>query len=130
MKKLKLPKEVKEKLDKELDRLYKMPPMMAESAVIRNYLDTVLSLPWGKMPRDNYDLKKAAAVLDKDHYGLKKVKERILDYLAVRAPDQEQSGTHHLPGGTSGRWQDQPGPEHCPGCEPEIHPDFSGWNSG
>ena len=49
MKKLKLPQDVQEKMDKELDRLYKMPPMMAESAVIRNYLDTVLSLPWGKM---------------------------------------------------------------------------------
>ena len=66
MKKLKLPQDVQEKMDKELDRLYKMPPMMAESAVIRNYLDTVLSLPWGKMTQDNYDLKKAAAVLDKD----------------------------------------------------------------
>lgn len=92
MKKLKLPKDVQEKLNKELDRLYKMPPMMAESAVIRNYLDTVLSLPWGKMTKDNYDLKKAAAVLDKDHYGLKKVKERILDYLAVRALTKSNKG--------------------------------------
>ena len=92
MKKLKLPQDVQEKMDKELDRLYKMPPMMAESAVIRNYLDTVLSLPWGKMTQDNYDLKKAAAVLDKDHYGLKKVKERILDYLAVRALTQSNRG--------------------------------------
>jgi len=92
MKKLKLPQDVQEKMDKELDRLYKMPPMMAESAVIRNYLDTVLSLPWGKMTQDNYDLKKAAAVLDKDHYGLKKVKERILDYLAVRALTHSNRG--------------------------------------
>lgn len=82
---LKLPADVVEKLNKELDRLYKMPPMMAESAVIRNYLDVVLSLPWNKFTQDNYDLKKAAAILNKDHYGLEKVKERILEYLAVRA---------------------------------------------
>jgi ATP-dependent Lon protease len=92
MKDLKLPDNVKKILDKELDRLLKMPPMMAESAVIRNYLDTVLALPWGKMTQDNYDLKKAAAVLDKDHYGLKKVKERILDYLAVRALTRSNRG--------------------------------------
>ena len=89
MQQVKLPDDVKEKL---VNELYKMPPMMAESAVIRNYLDTVLSLPWGKMTQDNYDLKKAAAVLDKDHYGLKKVKERILDYLAVRALTHSNRG--------------------------------------
>ena len=92
MKQLKLPENVKKILDKELDRLLKMPPMMAESAVIRNYLDTVLALPWGKMTEDNYDIKKAAAILDKDHYGLKKVKERILDYLAVRALTRSNRG--------------------------------------
>ena len=92
MKDMKLPDNVRKILDKELDRLLKMPPMMAESAVIRNYLDTVLSLPWGKMTQDNYDIKKAAAVLDKDYYGLKKVKERILDYLAVRALTKSNRG--------------------------------------
>lgn len=91
-KKKNFPKNVQEKLDKELDRLNKMPPMMAESAVIRNYLDTVLALPWGNMSQDNYDLKKAAAILDKDHYGLKKVKERILDHLAVRALTKSNRG--------------------------------------
>lgn len=83
--KLKLPLDLVEKLDKELDRLYKMPPMMAESAVIRNYLDVVLGLPWDVYTEDNYDLKLAAKILDKDHYGLDKVKERILEYLAVHA---------------------------------------------
>ncbi len=92
MKKLKLPEDVVDKLNKELDRLYKMPPMMAESAVIRNYLDVVLALPWSVFTQDNYDLKKAAAILDKDHYGLQKVKERILDYLAVRALTQNNKG--------------------------------------
>ena len=56
---------------------------MAESAVIRNYIDVLLSLPWGKFTEDNFDLEVAAKVLDKDHYGLEKVKERILEHLAV-----------------------------------------------
>lgn len=92
MKELELPEDLVKKLDKELDRLYKMPPMMAESAVIRNYLDVVLALPWNKFTQDNFDLKKAAEILDKEHYGLKKVKERILEYLAVRALSQENKG--------------------------------------
>jgi ATP-dependent Lon protease len=92
MKNLKLPEDVVEKLNKELDRLYKMPPMMAESAVIRNYLDVVLALPWNVFTQDNYDLKKAAEILDKDHYGLQKVKERILDFLAVRALTKTNKG--------------------------------------
>ena len=92
MKALKLPEDVVEKLNKELDRLYKMPPMMAESAVIRNYLDVVLALPWSVFTQDNYDLKKAAEILDKDHYGLQKVKERILDFLAVRALTKTNKG--------------------------------------
>lgn len=92
MKELDLPEDLVKKLDKELDRLYKMPPMMAESAVIHNYLDVILALPWNKFTKDNFDLKKAAEILDKDHYGLKKVKERILEYLAVRALSQENKG--------------------------------------
>ena len=89
---LKLPEDLVEKLNKELDRLYKMPPMMAESAVIRNYLDVVLSLPWNNATEDNYDLKLAAKILNKDHYGLQKVKERILEYLAVRALTKQNKG--------------------------------------
>ncbi len=80
-----LPPEVADKINKELDRLYKMPPMMAESGVIRNYVETLLALPWGIYGKDNFDLKHAEKVLNKDHYGLEKVKERILEYLAVRA---------------------------------------------
>lgn len=60
MSELDLPAEVVEKINKELDRLYKMPPMMAESAVIRNYIDVLLSLPWGKFTEDNFDLEVAA----------------------------------------------------------------------
>lgn len=87
-----LPPEVAEKINKELDRLYKMPPMMAESGVIRNYVETLLALPWGIYGKDNFDLKHAEKVLNKDHYGLEKVKERILEYLAVRALTKSGKG--------------------------------------
>ncbi|MEG0830975.1 MAG: endopeptidase La [Acidaminococcaceae bacterium] len=88
----KLPDDVVEKINKELDRLYKMPPMMAESAIIRNYLDVLLALPWSKFTEDNFDLKLAAKILNHDHYGLDKVKERILEYLAVRALTKQIKG--------------------------------------
>ena len=87
-----LPPEVADKINKELDRLYKMPPMMAESGVIRNYVETLLALPWGIYGKDNFDLKHAERVLNKDHYGLEKVKERILEYLAVRALTKSGKG--------------------------------------
>lgn len=87
-----LPPEVADKINKELDRLYKMPPMMAESGVIRNYVETLLALPWGIYVKDNFDLKHAEKVLNKDHYGLEKVKERILEYLAVRALTKSGKG--------------------------------------
>lgn len=87
-----LPPEVTDKINKELDRLYKMPSMMAESGVIRNYVETLLSLPWGIYGKDNFDLKHAGKILDKDHYGLEKVKERILEYLAVRALTKSGKG--------------------------------------
>lgn len=87
-----LPPEVADKINKELDRLYKMPPMMAESGVIRNYVETILALPWGIYGKDNFDLKHAEKVLNKDHYGLEKVKERILEYLAVRALTKSGKG--------------------------------------
>lgn len=92
MAELELPEEVVEKIKKELDRLYKMPPMMAESAVIRSYLDALLSLPWKKFTEDNFDLKLAKKILNADHYGLEKVKQRILEYLAVRALTKQIKG--------------------------------------
>lgn len=82
--KMKLPKKVEEPLLKEVDRLDSMPPMMAESAIIRTYLDLALELPWKKETKDRLDLKEAQSVLDEDHYGLKQVKDRIIEYLAVR----------------------------------------------
>lgn len=79
-----LSKETKEKVLKEADRLLKIPPGSAETGVIRGYLDWILELPWKKETKDNLDLKYARDVLDEDHYGLEKVKERVLEYLAIR----------------------------------------------
>ncbi len=84
IKKRKLPQYVMEKIDQELKRLAKMPPMAMEAAVIRNYLDWLISLPWDKETKDKMDIKSAKNVLDEDHYGLQDIKERILEYLAVR----------------------------------------------
>lgn len=88
----KFPKEVEEKALKEVERLEKMPPMAAEAAVVRNYLDWLLSLPWNKSTRDRLDLKGAENILDEDHYGLKTVKERILEYLAIRKLAKKMKG--------------------------------------
>ena len=79
-----IPEEFHKKLEKEINHLATIPPMMAETAVARNYLEWVFSLPWKKESRDSLDLEKAKIMLDKDHYGLEKIKERILEYLAVR----------------------------------------------
>ena len=83
------PEEVRKKLEKELSRLRKQPFGSSEAAVLRSYLDTCLELPWGKNSEEVQDLAQARKMLDEDHYGLEKVKERILEYLAVRtlAPD-------------------------------------------
>ncbi len=88
----KFPKEVEEKALKEVERLEKMPPMAAEAAVVRNYLDWLLSLPWNKSTRDRLDLRTAENILEEDHYGLKTVKERILEYLAIRKLAKKMKG--------------------------------------
>ena len=80
----KLPREVAEKLNKEVGRLEKQPFGSAEASVIRGYLDTVLELPWGKKTKERVDVAAARKVLDADHFGLDKVKERILEFLAVK----------------------------------------------
>jgi ATP-dependent Lon protease len=81
----KMPKEVEEKAIQELKRLEAMPPMSAEATVSRNYLDWLIAVPWHKRTRESRDLKRAEQILHEDHYGLDKVKERILEFLAVRA---------------------------------------------
>ncbi len=78
------PEEVYKKVEKELDRLLKVSPASPEGGVIRTYIDTVLELPWDKATKENDNMKKAEKILNEDHYGLTKIKERILEYLAVR----------------------------------------------
>jgi ATP-dependent Lon protease len=79
-----MPKEVERKAIDELKRLEAMPPMSAEATVSRNYLDWLIAVPWHKKTKESRDLKKAEAVLNEDHFGLEKIKERILEFLAVR----------------------------------------------
>ncbi|PYR78785.1 MAG: endopeptidase La [Acidobacteria bacterium] len=81
----KMPKDVEEKAVQELKRLEAMPPMSAEATVSRNYLDWLIAVPWYKKTRENRDLKHAESVLHEDHYGLEKIKDRILEFLAVRS---------------------------------------------
>ena len=78
------PERVKQKVEKEIDRLEKMPTTSAEGGVIRTYIDWLLALPWAKKTEDNLDIKNAEKVLNEDHYGLEKAKERVLEYLAVQ----------------------------------------------
>ncbi len=92
LKKLKASKKVKEKIEKEIDRLSKMSPSSAESNVIRTYVNTILELPWNKQTKDTLDLGKARQILDEDHHGLKSVKERVLEYLAIRELTQSMKG--------------------------------------
>lgn len=84
LKQMKVDKETKEKLQKEIGRFKTMPSGSQEANVLRNYIETLLELPWRKMSKDNNTIKHAEQVLNEDHYGLEKVKERILEYLAVR----------------------------------------------
>ncbi len=93
LKSRKLPKETAEKLDEEIDRLAKQPAMSQEYAVIQNYIETVLALPWDRKTEENLDIEKAKKILDRDHYGLKKVKERILEYIAVKKLGGEGNGS-------------------------------------
>ena len=92
IKKTKLSKEARTKADSELKKLKNMSPMSAESTVVRNYLDWLLSIPWGKAKAKPIDLVEAERILDEDHYGLEKVKERILEYLAVQARTGNNKG--------------------------------------
>jgi len=90
--KLKVSQEVKDELEKQIKRLSQMHPESAETAVVRNYLDWMFALPWNKSTVDNLDLKKAMQILDEDHYGLEKVKERIVEYLGVRKLSKKIKG--------------------------------------
>lgn len=87
-----MPQEAKEKAESELNKLKMMSPMSAEATVSRNYLDILIQVPWNKLSKTIHDLEKAEAILDADHYGLKEVKERILEYLAVQQRVKKMRG--------------------------------------
>jgi ATP-dependent Lon protease len=87
-----VPSSVRTKIEKEIERLEKMPTAAAEGSVIRTYIDWLLALPWTKATEDNLDIGRAQKILDEDHYGLEKVKERILEYLAVQKLVQKLKG--------------------------------------
>ncbi|MFF2092031.1 endopeptidase La [Paenibacillus sp. NPDC058174] len=87
-----VPESVKEKIEKEIDRLEKMPASSAEGGVIRNYIDWLLALPWNKLTEDDLSLAKAEEILNDDHYGLEKPKERVLEYLAVQQLVRKMKG--------------------------------------
>jgi len=89
---LNLPEQIAEKCFKEVEKLEKMPFMSAEAVVVRNYLDTVLSLPWSEKTEDRLEIKQAEKILNQDHYGLEKVKDRILEFLAIRKLTQKMKG--------------------------------------
>lgn len=92
IKKVNLPDEAKKEAQKELDRLSRMPPQAAEYSTIKTYLDWIVSLPWSKFTEDNLNIKQAREILDEDHYDLDKVKERVLDYLAVHKLKKDMKG--------------------------------------
>lgn len=92
LEKLELPEEINEKVEREINRLMKLSPSSAETGVIRNYIDWILNLPWNEETKDVLDLKKSAKILDEDHYGLKEIKERILEYLAIRQLSKSMKG--------------------------------------
>ncbi len=89
----KMPQEAKDKINKEIKKLKMMSPMSAEATVVRNYIDWVLSLPWQDYSEDRHDVKNAKKILDHDHWGLEKVKERILEYLAVLSLSKNMKGS-------------------------------------
>ncbi len=92
IKKAKMPADVTEETERQLVRLERMHPDAAETATLRNYLDWMVSLPWSKSTKDNLDLKKAQKILDEDHYGLEKIKDRIVEHLAVRKLKKDTKG--------------------------------------
>ena len=93
IKEMEMPEQIKDKAEKELKKLRFMPPMSAETTVVRNYLDWIVNLPWNIKTEDIIDIKHAEEVLNKDHYGLEKPKERILEFLSVRKYSENMKGS-------------------------------------
>ena len=124
--KLKLSKEARAKATSELKKLKAMQPMSAEATVIRNYLDVLLGLPWGKKSKLKKDIAAAQAVLDADHYALEKVKDRIVEYLAVQARTNKLKGPILCLVGPPGRRQDQPRQVDRQGDRPRVRAPVAG----
>ena len=122
----KMSAEAREKCEREIKKLKMMSPMSPEATVVRNYLDWFLSLPWYEYTEDKLDIKEAERILEEDHYGLDKVKQRILEYLAVQSPGRPDQGPDPVPGRTSGSGQDFAGPVDCPLDGAQVRPHVAG----
>ena len=110
-----LPDHVRKEVEREITRLAKVPPSSPDHQVLRTYLELVLELPWNKASEEHVDLSKVRQVLEEDHYGIKEVKERIVEHLAVLKLNPYGQGADSLPGRPAGRRQDQPGSIDCQG---------------
>jgi hypothetical protein len=121
-----MPKPVEAKAKAELNKLKQMSPMSAEAAVVRNYLDWLLGVPWKKRTKVRKDLKAAQDVLDADHYGLEKVKERILEYLAVQTAVQKMKGAILCLVGPPGVGKTSLGPVDRQGHQPQVRAHVAG----
>ena len=111
---LNLDQKTHDKVEKEIKRMLRIQPASADASVLRTYIECVLELPWNKATVDDIDLKKTKKILDEDHYGLQKVKDRILEYLAVMQSVGGFQGPDYLSGRTSGCRQDLHRPFHRP----------------
>ena len=120
-----LPEDVRKVVDRELGRLERLPTAAAEYGVIRTYIDWIASLPWHKTTEDNLDLDNAKQVLDEDHFDLEKVKERILEHLAVSKLRNEDVGPDPCFVGPPGRRQDLPRPVDLACARPQVRPAVS-----
>lgn len=127
--KAKLPPEVLKEAEKELERLSRIPPVSAEYPVIRNYLDWITELPWNIRTEDSLDLKKAEKVLNEDHYDLEKVKERILEYLAVGHLKKDLKGPILCFVGPPGVGKNFIRKIDCPGIGKKIRTDILRWST-
>jgi ATP-dependent Lon protease len=131
-----MPEEARREALRELERMSKLPPASAEYGVIRTYLDWLVSLPWNRSTEGEIDIARARQILDEDHYDLEKIKERILEYLAVRRPTQgarrgQRAWTRadSLLRGTAGCRQDESGPVDRSRARSSLHSYVAGWRS-
>ena len=130
IKRAKMSQDAKDEADKQLNRLEQMHPDSAESSVVRTYLDWMVDLPWSKATKDMIDIKKAKTVLDLDHYGLDKIKDRILEYLSVRKLNPKIKGPILCFVGPPGVGKTSLGPGHRQGHETEIRAHLPGRDTG